>query len=68
MLTAMQARRIGLARVLITLAGAFVMAAFGADTALAQAPGLPRTYQVKRIDSPVPVRGAAFGRGMASAE
>ncbi len=67
MLAAMPARRISLAQVLLTLTGAFVMAAFGADTALAQAPGLPRTYEVKRIDSPVPVRGAVFGRGMASA-
>ena len=51
-----------------TILGAVaVMVVFTTSTALAQGPGLPRTYQVERIDSPIPVAGAAFGRGMAGA-
>ena len=38
-----------------------------AAPALAAGEGLPRGYQVVRIDSPQPALGAVFGRGMASA-
>jgi len=37
-------------------------------TAAAQAPGLPRTFDVTRIDSPTPVGGGAFGWGVYSAD
>ena len=39
-----------------------------ATSAAAQAPGLPRTFDVKRIDSPTPVGGGSFGWGLWSAD
>ena len=39
-----------------------------AASAAAQAPGLPRTYNATRIDSPTPVGGGAFGWGIYSAD
>lgn len=38
-----------------------------AAPALAAGEGLPRTYQVQRLDSPVPAAGGNLGQGMASA-
>lgn len=37
-------------------------------SAAAQAPGLPRTFDVTRVDSPSPVEGGAFGWGIYSAD
>jgi hypothetical protein len=42
------------------------LVALGAAPALA-APGLPRTYQVTRVDSPAPVVGGNFGIGFVNA-
>ncbi|MGI8631871.1 MAG: hypothetical protein ACR2NA_04900, partial [Solirubrobacterales bacterium] len=56
-----------LARVLAVLGAAALMALLGTGVALAQGPGLPRTYDVERVDSPVSVEGGVFGRGMAGA-
>ena len=39
-----------------------------ATSAAAQAPGLPRTFNATRIDSPTPVGGGAFGWGLWSAD
>jgi len=47
---------------------AVAVLAAGATTALAQQPGLPRTYDAQRIDSPNPIGGAAFGWGISSAD
>src|SRR5829696_1903186 len=40
----------------------------GAAPAVADGPGLPRTYDVKRVDSPNPLPGGSFGWGVASAD
>ncbi len=45
-----------------------VAAGAGAVTAQAQQPGLPRTYDAQRIDSPNPISGGSFGWGISSAE
>jgi Ca2+-binding RTX toxin-like protein len=45
-----------------------VMAALPAATAAAQAPGLPRTFSVKTIETPEPLGGGSFGWGVASAD
>ena len=56
----------GLRRV-ATLVGALsLLAAVTAASAPAQGPGLPRTYQVQRIDSPVPAVAGGFGLSSAS--
>ena len=47
---------------------ALVTVALPAAPAAAQAPGLPRTFNVTRIDSPTPVGGGAFGWGVYSAD
>jgi Ca2+-binding RTX toxin-like protein len=36
--------------------------------AQAQAPGMPRTYSVQRVDSPLPRAGGSFGWGISSAD
>ncbi len=36
--------------------------------AQAQAPGMPRTYSVQRVDSPLPRPGGSFGWGISSAD
>ena len=47
---------------LLTLAGSLaVFMSLTAAPALAQGPGLPRTYQIQRIDSPAPVLSGTFG-------
>ncbi|MBA3348707.1 MAG: FG-GAP repeat protein, partial [Actinobacteria bacterium] len=38
------------------------------STAAAQQPGLPRTYDAQRIDSPNPIGGGSFGWGISSAD
>ncbi|MDQ3631418.1 MAG: hypothetical protein M3417_09195 [Actinomycetota bacterium] len=40
----------------------------GAAPAHAQQPGLPRTYDAQRIDTPNPISGASFGWGISSAD
>ena len=45
-----------------------VTVALPVAAASAQAPGLPRTFQPTRIDTPVPVGGGSFGWGVWSAE
>ncbi|MDP8942873.1 MAG: hypothetical protein M3N16_01940 [Actinomycetota bacterium] len=73
-----------LKRVALPLAGLMLLSATTATGAFAQAPGLPRTYDVQRIDTPEPVCGEAdparclppatptaslnFGWGMSSAD
>ena len=47
---------------------ALATVALTAASAAAQAPGLPRTYNVTRIDTPEPVGGGAFGWGIYSAD
>ncbi len=47
---------------------ALVTVALPVAPAAAQAPGLPRTFNVTRIDSPTPVGGGAFGWGIYSAD
>jgi hypothetical protein len=47
---------------------ALVTVALPVASAAAQAPGLPRTFNVTRIDSPTPVGGGAFGWGVYSAD
>ncbi len=54
-------------RAIATVGAAGVLLALVAAPALAQGPGLPRSYQVTPIDSPLPDLGSVFGRGMASA-
>jgi hypothetical protein len=54
--------RIRCLRVLVLAAAAIGVLAVGALPAYG-APGLPRTYQVQRVDSPVPVVGGNFGIG-----
>lgn len=61
------AGRFGLKRGIIFVGGLAAVAVATAPAALAVGPGLPRTYQVQRIDSPQPAGGGVFGRGMASA-
>src|SRR3954464_6333775 len=46
---------------------ALVATAPGA-VANAQAPGMPRTYSIQRVDSPQPRGGGSFGWGIASAD
>ncbi|HEV2769557.1 MAG TPA: integrin alpha [Solirubrobacteraceae bacterium] len=41
-----------------------IVGALGSAPVLAAGPGLPRTYQVQRIDSPNPVPGGLFSLGM----
>ncbi len=61
--------RNGLLRRWATLpAAALLTIALPAASAAAQAPGLPRTFNVTRIDSPSPVGGGAFGWGIYSAD
>jgi len=43
------------------------VAAVNASPVLAAGAGLPRTYQVQRIDSPLPILGGNFGLGIANA-
>ncbi len=43
-------------------------AALSASAALAQSPGLPRDYDVQRIESPNPIANYHFGWGVASAD
>ena len=50
------------------LSAVAVAAGSGAATAQAQQPGLPRTYDAQRIDSPNPISGGSFGWGISSAE
>ena len=59
--------RARLVRALVTVGATGVLLAALASAALAQGVGLPRSYQVTRIDSPLPDAGGVFGRGMASA-
>ncbi len=47
---------------------ALATVALSAASAAAQAPGLPRTFNVTRIDSAAPVPGGAFGWGVYSAD
>ena len=47
---------------------ALVTVALPTASASAQAPGLPRSFDVTRIDSPTPVGGGAFGWGIWSAD
>ncbi len=47
---------------------ALVTVALPVASAAAQAPGLPRTFNVTRVDSPTPVGGGAFGWGLWSAD
>ncbi|MEA2220854.1 MAG: hypothetical protein QOJ35_3480 [Solirubrobacteraceae bacterium] len=49
-------------------AAALIMVTLPVTGALAQAPGLPRTYKATRIDSPTPVGGGSFGWGIWSAD
>lgn len=61
--------RIGIRRRLKLLpVVALVTVALPAASASAQAPGLPRTFDATRIDSPTPVGGGAFGWGVYSAD
>jgi Ca2+-binding RTX toxin-like protein len=53
----------GLVAAAIVLPGAVAQA-----QAQAQAPGMPRTYSVQRVDSPAPRGGGSFGWGIASAD
>jgi len=46
----------------------FLTVALPVATAAAQAPGVPRTFNVTRIDSPEPRGGGSFGWGVASAD
>jgi Ca2+-binding RTX toxin-like protein len=46
----------------------FVIAALPVAAAAAQAPGLPRTFAVKTIETPEPRGGGSFGWGAASAD
>ena len=50
------------------LTGAVLLLLLAVASASAQAPGLPRTYDVQRIDSPNPTGGGAFGWGTTSAD
>jgi Ca2+-binding RTX toxin-like protein len=50
---------IGIAALAILVPGA---------VAQAQAPGMPRTYSVQRVDSPLPRPGGSFGWGITSAD
>lgn len=52
----------------VGLGAVAVAAGAGAVTAQAQQPGLPRTYDAQRIDSPNPISGGSFGWGISSAE
>ena len=45
-----------------------MLAALPIASAAAQAPGVPRTYDFRTIDSPEPLSGGAFGWGIASAD
>jgi len=56
--------KLTLATLVCTLSVGFLTTA---GQALAAGEGLPRTYDVTRVDSPEPVLGSVFGRGMASA-
>ena len=56
-------RRLGVLPVAVLLT-----AALPVTGALAQAPGLPRTYNATPVDSQAPVNGAAFGWGIYSAD
>ena len=47
---------------------AVVIAALPATAALGQSPGLPRDYDVQRIESPNPIANYHFGWGVASAD
>jgi Ca2+-binding RTX toxin-like protein len=49
-------------------AAALITLALPVATAAAQAPGLPRTFDATRIDSPTPVGGGSFGWGVWSAD
>jgi hypothetical protein len=49
-------------------AAVLLTAALPVSGALAQAPGLPRTYNATAVDSADPVNGAAFGWGIYSAD
>lgn len=53
----------GLGRSGLLAVGLLVLAGTLAVSAVAQAPGLPRTYQVQRVDSPVRAEGANFSQG-----
>src|SRR5262245_35155448 len=55
-------------RLLLLCAAVLVTVAAPAATAVAKAPGLPRTYLPTRIDSGDPVAGGAFGWGIYSAD
>ena len=50
------------------VAAALVTVALPLAPAVAQAPGLPRTFSIQRVDSPAPVAGGAFGWGIYSAD
>src|SRR5918999_3229522 len=50
------------------LLGFVLMLSVVVGPAFAQAPGLPRTYDFTRIDSPAPEPNGAFGWGIVSAE
>lgn len=56
--------RSSLQRVVSLLVGLAALAALTTTSALAAGPGLPRTYQVQRIDSPNPVPVGLFSLGM----
>lgn len=51
-----------------TLCVAAAATTAGSATALAQQPGLPRTYDATRIDTPNPISGSSFGWGITSAD
>ncbi len=51
-----------------TLCAAVAVTTAGSATALAEQPGLPRTYDATRIDTPNPIPGGAFGWGISSAD
>ncbi|HET8953546.1 MAG TPA: calcium-binding protein [Solirubrobacteraceae bacterium] len=59
--------RIPRRRVAACALATLAIAGAAASTAVA-GPGLPRTYDVKRIDSTEPLEGGAFGWGLASAD
>ena len=64
----MRQRRWTSSRVGKALLGVAVAATLPTTAALAQAPGLPRDYDVQRIESPNPIANYHFGWGVASAD
>lgn len=51
-------------RVCAPIGALTIMGALASTTALAAGPGLPRTYQVQRVDSPAPEPSGLFSLGM----